>query len=236
MYENIITMFGCPKILVSDRDIHFLNDLISEMTTRFQIDHRKTTPCHSQTNGQTERVNGILVSILRKTVIDSKRDWDVKLLAALWAYRTTFKVTTQATPFSLVYGIEATLPIEFEVESLRVAVGRRLNDSQSLRNRLTTLEELDERRRRAAQNIEAIQRQKKIIFDKRHKKRALQPRMMVMLQDGKKKDFPGKFDAVWLGPYIVKDAFPNNSVQLETLNGQSFSTRTAGSRCKEYRT
>ena len=114
-------------------------------------------------------------------------------------------------------------------------MGARLNDSQSLKNRPTSLEELDEKRRMAAQHIEAIQRRRKIIFDKRHKKRALQPGMMVMLQDGKKKDFPGKFDAVWLGPYIVKDTFPNNSVQLETLNGQSFPTRTTRSRCKEYR-
>ena len=33
----------------------------------------KTTPYHPQTNGQTKRVNGMLVSILRKTVMDSKR-------------------------------------------------------------------------------------------------------------------------------------------------------------------
>ena len=122
MYENIISRFGCPKILVSDRGSHFLNELFEEMTTKFRINHRKTTPYHPQTNGQTERVNGILVSILRKTVLDSKRDWDVKLTAALWAYRTTFKVTTRATPFSLVFGIEATLPIEFEVEALRVVL------------------------------------------------------------------------------------------------------------------
>ena len=57
-----------------------------------------------------------------------------------------------------------------------------------------------------------------------------------MLQDGKKKDFPGKFDAVWLGPYIVKNTFPNNSVQLETPNEQSFPTRASGSRCKEFHT
>jgi len=235
MYENIISRFGCPKILVSDRGTHFLNSLIREMTDKFQIDHRKTTPYHPQTNGQTERVNGTLVSILRKTIMDSKRDWDVKLTAALWAYRTTFKVTTQATPFSLVYGLEATLPIEFEVESLRVAIGSRLTDSQSLKNRLTDLEELDERRRMAAQHIEAIQRRRKITFDKRHKKRVLRPGMMVMIQDARKLEFPGKFDAVWLGPYLVREAFPNNSLQLETLNGESFPTRTSGSRCKEYR-
>ena len=118
---------------------------------------------------------------------------------------------------------------------LRVAVGTRLNDSQSLKNSLTDLEELDEKRRRAAQHIEAIQRRRKIIFDKRNKKRALQPCMMVMIQDAKKLDFPGKFDAVWLGPYIVKETFPNKSLQLETLNGESFPTRTVGSRCKQYR-
>ena len=92
MYENIISRLGCTKILVNDRGTHFLNDLIREMTDRFQIDHRKTTPYHPQTNGQTERVNGTLVSILRKTVIDSKRDWGVKLTTAWWAYQYTFKV------------------------------------------------------------------------------------------------------------------------------------------------
>ena len=153
MYENIISRFGCPKILVSDRGTHFLNEMFQDLTARFKIDHRKTTPYHPQTNGQMERVNGTFVSILRKTVLDSKRDWDVKLTAA---YRTTFKVTTQATPFSFVYELEATLSIEFEVESLRVAVQSCLTNSQSLRNRLKTLEKLDERRRRTAQHIKAI--------------------------------------------------------------------------------
>ena len=121
------------------------------------------------------------------------------------------------------------------MESLGVAVQSRLTDSQSLRTRLTTLEELTEKRRMSAQHIEAIQRRKKITFKKRHKKRALQPGTMVMIQAARKLDFPGKFDAIWLGPYLVWEAFPNILLQLETLNSESFSTRTAGSRCKEYR-
>ena len=146
-----------------------------------------------------------------------------------------FGVTTRATPFSLVFGIEATLPIEFEVEALRVAVSSRLPVRQSLRNILTELKELDERRRVAAQNIEAIQRRRKITFDKRNKKRALEPGMLVMIQDARKLEFPGKFDALWMGPYVVKEVFPNNSLQLETLNGESFPWQTSGSRCKQFR-
>lgn len=211
------------------------NFLIQEMIDRFQIDHRKTTSYYLQINGQTERVNQTLVSILRKTIQDSKRDWDVKLRAALWAYRTTYKVTTQATPFSLVYGIEAIFAIEFDVESLRVAVNSRLTNSQSFRNRLTTLEALNNSRRMSAQHIKAIQRWKKITFDERHKTWTLRPGMMVLLQDARKLDFPSKFEAVWLGPYLIRDTFPNNSVQLETLNGKNFPTRMSRSRCKKYR-
>ena len=39
LYENIIARFGCLKILVSDRGTHFLNDVVWDMTERFQIDH-----------------------------------------------------------------------------------------------------------------------------------------------------------------------------------------------------
>jgi transposase InsO family protein len=83
LYENIISRFGYPKILISDRSTHFLNPVIKEMTLLFQINHRKTTPYHSQTNGQTERVNQTLIRILRKIVTESKKNLDVKLTAAL---------------------------------------------------------------------------------------------------------------------------------------------------------
>ena len=50
------------------------------------------------------------------------RDWANKLSFALWGYHTIVRISTRATPFSLVYGTEAVLPIEVEMESLRVMV------------------------------------------------------------------------------------------------------------------
>jgi hypothetical protein len=81
LYENIITRFGCPKELVSDRGTHFINSA----------------------NGQTEKTNGILCKIITKTVQGSNTDWDQRIFDALWAYRTAYKVTTKSTPFQLVY-------------------------------------------------------------------------------------------------------------------------------------
>jgi hypothetical protein len=53
--------------------------------------------------------------------------------------------------------------------------------------------------------------------------------MMVLIQDARKLEFLGKVDVVWLGPYFIRESFPNNSLQLETLNGTNFPTHTSGS-------
>ena len=55
-------------------------------------------------------------------MIETSQDRSEKLPFALWAYRTSFRTSTEATPYSLVYGMEAVLPIEIEMGSLRVAL------------------------------------------------------------------------------------------------------------------
>ncbi|KAL3687533.1 hypothetical protein R1sor_013842 [Riccia sorocarpa] len=55
LFTNIISRYGCPLELVSDRGKHFLNDLIEELTEYFQMKHRKTTPYNPKANGLTEK-------------------------------------------------------------------------------------------------------------------------------------------------------------------------------------
>lgn len=74
---------------------------------------------------------------------------------------TTFKVTTQATPLSFVYDIEATMFIEFKIASLRMAINLRLIERHSLKDTLATPKALNENRRLIVQHIEAIQQKKK---------------------------------------------------------------------------
>jgi hypothetical protein len=74
-----------------------------------------------------------------------------------------------------------------------------------------------------------------VYFDKKVKKRTLSAGMWVMVQDAKRLEFPSKFDTLWTGPYIIKEVFPNNLVQLKNLDGLKFPTRTNGGRCKEYK-
>ena len=66
-------------------------------------------------------MNKNIKRILRK-MVETSQNWSKKLSFALWAYRTTFRTSTGATPYSLVYGMEAVLPVEIEMRSLRIAL------------------------------------------------------------------------------------------------------------------
>ena len=71
--------------------------------------------------GVVEAANKNIKRILRK-MVETSRDWSEKLPFALWAYRTSFRTFTRATPYSLVCGMEAVISIEIDMGSLRVAL------------------------------------------------------------------------------------------------------------------
>ena len=103
LFENLVTKFGCPKIFQSDRGTHFVNKLIDELITEFQIHHRKTKPYHSQENGMVGAFNKILENTLTKVCNVRRDDSDQKVLDVLRAYHTTWKRLTGHTSFRLVY-------------------------------------------------------------------------------------------------------------------------------------
>jgi len=54
IYENILTMFGCPLTLISDQETHFINQTIGVLLKEFMIDQHKTSTYHPQANGAIE--------------------------------------------------------------------------------------------------------------------------------------------------------------------------------------
>jgi transposase InsO family protein len=54
LFEQVITIFGCPRILMSDQGMHFINNTINTMTKDFEFHHQKSTPYHPQENGTIE--------------------------------------------------------------------------------------------------------------------------------------------------------------------------------------
>ena len=120
-----------------------MNEVIEFLLQEFMIIHKRSAPYHPQTNGQVESTNKILCTALTKVVEGNRTDWEQKLPSVLWAYRTAYKASVGTTPFELVFGLDAILPIEFLVPTLRVA--KQLDwTGHELSQRVDELEKLDE--------------------------------------------------------------------------------------------
>jgi len=68
------------------------------------------------------------------------------IFLALWAYQTSIKTSTSFTPFQLVYGLEAVLPVECQILSLQLAI-ELLPATFEEEKRFLYLAQLDENRR-----------------------------------------------------------------------------------------
>ena len=113
-------------------------------------------------------------------MIETSRDWSENLPFALWAYRTSFRTSNRATPYSLVYGMEAVLPVEIEMGSLRVALEYQISKTEWVQSRYNQLSLLDERRLRAVDHVQAYQRKMTHAFRKRVKPRKFQKGDLVL--------------------------------------------------------
>ena len=70
-----------------------------------------------------------------------KGKWVEYLPEVLWAYKTTHKLATQETPFSLAFGIEAVAPVEVGLKSPRVEFTNIEHNEEILCLNLDLLEE-----------------------------------------------------------------------------------------------
>ena len=101
--------------------------------------------------------NKNIKKIVQKMVV-TYRDWHEMLPFALHGYRTSVRTSTGATLYSLVYGMEAVLPVEVEIPSLRVLLDVKLDEAEWIRTRFNELSLIEERRLAAVCHGQLYQR------------------------------------------------------------------------------
>ncbi|KAL0317346.1 UNVERIFIED_CONTAM: hypothetical protein Sangu_2148900 [Sesamum angustifolium] len=135
---HIIYRYGVLRYIITNNGKPFCNSLIDKLCQKFGFKQRNSLIYYAAANGLAEAFNKTFCNLLKKVVAKSKRDWHERIGEALWAYRTTVRTPTQATPYALVYGVEAVLPLEQQIPSLRIAIQEVLIEEE--------LEALDEKR------------------------------------------------------------------------------------------
>ncbi|KAM5554611.1 hypothetical protein ABKV19_022821, partial [Rosa sericea] len=104
--------FGIPEVLVSDRGAAFMGGDVEKLVNDLGIQFIHSTPYYAQSNGQAEASNKIIITLLKKMLVANPRQWHDTLYETLWAYRTSKRNPTATTPYVLMFGHDAVLPLE----------------------------------------------------------------------------------------------------------------------------
>ena len=165
----------------------------------------------------------------------SYKDWHLRLPYAFWGYKTSIQYSIGATPYSLVYGMEAILPIEKGVHSLRMVLKSEIPEIDWLQSRYNQLCMMDEKRLKALYHIQGCQRRLRKAFDKKVRVRDLKLGDLVLKEiRALVQDTNGKFKQNWVSPYIIKQIYSGGAVRLMDLDENPFTEPINMDQLKKY--
>ena len=130
--------------------------------------------------------------------------------------------TTLATPYLLVYDIEAVIPLKWQIPSLRIAIQERLTNEENAQLRLKELKALDEKRLEAQQHLECYQVRLLRAFNKNVKPRSFQQGDLVLAIQrpiNTLHKIGNKFTSKWDGPYVVQEVYTNDAYKIVDKDG-----------------
>jgi hypothetical protein len=103
-FEHIVSKYGIPRQIVSDRDSRWTGTFWKEVCRLMNMRRALTTAYHPQADGQTEIMNQILETALRSYVNPLRDDWHLLLSPFSLSYNTTPHSATTFSPSFLLFG------------------------------------------------------------------------------------------------------------------------------------
>jgi len=101
--DNVWKLHSLPKSIISDRGPQFVAGLMRELNEMLGIKSKLLIMFHSQTDGQTERINQELEQYLRMFIDHRQEQWPEWLGMAEFAYNNKTHSSTKMSPFKANY-------------------------------------------------------------------------------------------------------------------------------------
>ena len=118
-FDEWVCRFGMPQKIVSDHDPRFMSMFWTSLMHLLQCHVALSTAYHPQTDGQSERFHRTVEQILRCYVSLHQDDWDLCLPQCEFAMNSSTHATTAQIPFTVVFGIAPSLPLDHAIRSLQ---------------------------------------------------------------------------------------------------------------------
>lgn len=110
--EKFFVHYGLPTRIHSDQGRDFESQTIQEMLKLMGIRKSRTSPYHPQGDPQPEQFNRTLLSMLGTLSPEKRRRWSEQVPHVVHAYNSTKSDATGYSPYYLMYGREARLPVD----------------------------------------------------------------------------------------------------------------------------
>ena len=140
---------------------------------------------------------------------------------ALWADRVTNKNSIGNSPFKLFYGTDVVFPIQLILPVAKF-LQEEHDEENNMEKRMSNLVELQQIREQLVEKSRIHQKNIKDTFDRKAKMDSFQVDDWVLKWDAlkEKKGNHGKFNALWMGLFIIAQVQMNNMFILHNLEGE----------------
>jgi len=193
-----------PKSIVSDRDVRFTGSCWSQMWAHLGARLDMSTAYHPQTDGQTERTNRTVQTMIRMYVMERKGDWEDWLQMAAAAYNSTVHESTGKTPAEMNYPGRSIDPLGWAMQG-----HKKPGDNEQAAKMLDSLRAVwNEARTKLV-----AEREKQAKYaDQKRRAVKYEVGQMVYLSSQNLKTAKGKLKERWSGPYVIKAVEGDGSV------------------------
>ena len=227
--KDIVRLHGWPRVVISDRDPRFDAEFWRSVFRGSGTQLRMSTAYHPETDGQTERANRTLLSMLRKFAIDSESSWVEQLPWLEFAYNDSQHCGTGFTPFFLSNGSHPHVPLKNLVTSQSPLVPDDSTAGRAFRRRLDDALEI------ASGNLRLSQARQSYYSNRTRTKSPIKAGDEVLLDSAvfHFADLKGKLSEKWYGPLRVISA-DKTTVLVRTPLEKNMHARVHVSVCKLY--
>ena len=195
---EVFSRVGFPNEILSDLGTQFTSDLMKEICRLVSVKQLFTTPYNPKCNGLTERINGVIKTMVKRMCQERPKDWDRYLPAVLFAYREVPQASTGFAPFELLYGRTVRGPMQALKE---LWVGSQEPEERNAYQYVLDLrQKLEDTCKIARESLYQAQGKYKHYYDKKAKHRSFAVGDLVLLLLPTEHN---KLTLQWKGPYKV---------------------------------